>query len=274
MSQFGPTPIPLKRVRRRGRRVLVCDEGDFGDLKSLSRECCPTACCLPDGTCRHLFFEDCLALGGAPFPPNNTCSDVDCSITQACCFEDGSCVDVPPDECVALGGTPQGEDTDCVDTNCVPLPCPDSCDNCPSTVTITALGFGFTICSESYDDCPDNCLTINHDYTREAILVPEFCQWNIPAPSADVYKNCLDEDLIRVLISNGSVHCHPQTMQWHVRLFMSISNFGPTIASVIWHCMLLNTTDCPMGTYVVENIVPNDPSNVITSITSGTLSVQ
>ncbi len=112
----------------------------------LKGKCCGEACCLPDGTCRNLSRERCLALGGTPQGCGTSCEDPDiqCEDVQACCFDDGNCLDFSPAECVALGGTPQGEGTECSSAiACVPCFNSSECNDpwiangCPFSIAVS-----------------------------------------------------------------------------------------------------------------------------------------
>jgi hypothetical protein len=112
------------------------------------------ACCMPDGTCRHMKPMDCLTRGGSPQAPGSqcgtpaaccmpdgtcvmtdrtccreaggtyqgmgtTCANVNCpQPLEACCLPDGTCIDATANDCRAKGGTPQGPGTDCKTVRC------------------------------------------------------------------------------------------------------------------------------------------------------------
>ena len=58
----------------------------------LKPNCCPEACCLPDGTCADLTRAECLAQGGTPQGCGTKCADVECGAD--CPGSCGSCPDV------------------------------------------------------------------------------------------------------------------------------------------------------------------------------------
>ena len=77
---------------------------------------CVEACCLPDGSCGLLPFDDpaCDPQGML------TWAGVFCPMPmEACCLLDGSCMDTSPAMCATFtGGTSQGAGTECSTTTC------------------------------------------------------------------------------------------------------------------------------------------------------------
>lgn len=85
------------------------------------------ACCLPDGGCAEIPFNDCVAQGGAP-RPHHSCNNVAChgAHVGACCVTAGGisgCVVGPEPICLALGGEYLGDGTHCMGGPDVPPPC-------------------------------------------------------------------------------------------------------------------------------------------------------
>jgi hypothetical protein len=66
------------------------------------------ACCLPDGSCRRVTREDCLATGGTWDDYFTVCTGCLCGGEPglgACCLPDGVCLPgTPVDICADLGG--------------------------------------------------------------------------------------------------------------------------------------------------------------------------
>ncbi|MHC1707083.1 MAG: GEVED domain-containing protein [Bacteroidales bacterium] len=77
------------------------------------------ACCLPDGSCMDLPFNQCLQMGGMPMGDGTTCAVVSCPLPpEACCWPDGTCSMLPPGICAGEGGTPQGFGSLCENNPC------------------------------------------------------------------------------------------------------------------------------------------------------------
>lgn len=75
-----------------------------------------TACCLPDGTCQGMPYEqDCVALGGRRL--DVYCDTADCGLTGACCI-DTACRSLTEIQCADLNGTWSGERSSCTFVNC------------------------------------------------------------------------------------------------------------------------------------------------------------
>lgn len=117
--------------------ALAGDWGSIGFCESLALNRCQlsAACCLPDGTCQGMPFEqDCVALGGRRL--DVYCDTADCGLTGACCI-DTACRSLTEVQCTDLAGTWSGAGSNCAFVNCELGDLDDDgradgVDNCPS----------------------------------------------------------------------------------------------------------------------------------------------
>lgn len=96
-----------------------------GDNSVCGGDTCSTVpsagpCCFAaTGGCIELPSETCVAAGGFPGTPGQSCASTICFPEGACCLPDGSCTDgVSPEACALLGGVFQGNDTTCATADC------------------------------------------------------------------------------------------------------------------------------------------------------------
>ncbi len=80
---------------------------------------CRGSCCLPDLTCVGMTESDCLAMGGQWYVDLWGACDPDPCVDGTCCLPDGGCRIVPEDECLMVGGTWWA-----YNYGCDPNPCP------------------------------------------------------------------------------------------------------------------------------------------------------
>jgi len=123
-----------KCLRRNGKcfrddeGVDCCCDGQLG------------ACCYPYGSCiPDMTEEECQKNGGTWQGPGTTCEPNPCPI--GCCLPNGTCVDMPFDQCTALGGSMNGPacTQPTCSNHCPPATPPHNCTGCPDI--IVAYGY-------------------------------------------------------------------------------------------------------------------------------------
>ena len=75
---------------------------------------CPTACCLPDGSCADLPADVCVNTNGTPHVTDM------CTAPAACCLADGTCIDTDPLCCADQDGATQGPGSTCATITACP----------------------------------------------------------------------------------------------------------------------------------------------------------
>lgn len=155
-----------------------------------------------------------------------------------------------------------------------PQPCPsaDECVTCPLTISMEAVGFGFTICFLEGDlvNCPNNCVEIGPLNISRVAEKTSICRWDIPGPNFDIFDNCHVRHSIQFWPSAAEIACIGH--HWRITVRVAFGLLPPAIAFIDFLYETPNVNHCPFGEYSLSNIDINVSSAwEVTSTTAGTV---